>query len=382
MVKVSVVLPVYNVEPYLRDCMDSIVNQTLDDIEIICINDGSTDKSLDILNSYASKDDRFKVFSQENQGHAVATNRGIEMACGEYLYLMDSDDILKLTALEETYNYAEEKSADFVLFQSCNYVNDEDRYYKSKIYSMDGVADFIGDKVVTADDLGDLIFAIPVTPWSKLYNNDFIKRINVKFPEGLVFDDNVFFWDLLFYAKRIAFLRKYFFTRRWYSTSSTTAGDRRFIDSITIHNLMIETFKKHNKLVQYEEKLYNRKVEGGYLRYNGIKDEFKEEYFNALREDFKGYNNIDFIDLLSKRSRVIFKSCLNAANHQEFGLTVQKYDLEVKNSKLTKQNKKLTKENKKLTKENKKLNKKYKQIITSNSWKLTKPLRAVRNYRK
>ena len=93
MVKVSVVIPVYNVEEFLEPCLDSIVNQTLDDIEIICVNDGSTDKSLDILNSYAKNDDRFTVISQENGGHAVATNRGMELANGKYLYLMDSDDL-------------------------------------------------------------------------------------------------------------------------------------------------------------------------------------------------------------------------------------------------------------------------------------------------
>ena len=103
MVKVSVVLPVYNVEPYLRDCMDSIVNQTLTDIEIICVNDGSPDNSLDILNEYAAKDDRISVYDQENGGHAVATNRGIDLATGDYLFLMDSDDVLDLRALELTY---------------------------------------------------------------------------------------------------------------------------------------------------------------------------------------------------------------------------------------------------------------------------------------
>ena len=122
MVKVSVVIPVYNVEDFLEECLNSIVNQSLKDIEIICVNDGSKDKSLEILNSFAENDDRFTVIDQENQGHAVATNRGMELAKGEFLYLMDSDDILGLTALEETYEYAKLKNADFVIFQSLNYL--------------------------------------------------------------------------------------------------------------------------------------------------------------------------------------------------------------------------------------------------------------------
>ncbi|WP_052331736.1 glycosyltransferase family 2 protein [Methanobrevibacter oralis] len=193
MVKVSVVVPVYNVEKYLEECLDSIVNQTLEDIEIICVNDGSTDNSLDILNRYAKHDKRITIISQENKGHAVATNKGIELTSGEYLYLMDSDDIIELNTLKETYEYAKEKDADFVIFQSINFDQSSGKYYKSDFYSMDIVADIIGDSVVNYKDLGIFIFRISVTPWSKLYNNNFIKSIGAKFPEGLIFDDNIFF---------------------------------------------------------------------------------------------------------------------------------------------------------------------------------------------
>ena len=176
LVKISVVIPVYNVEDFLEECLESIINQTFKDIEVICINDGSTDSSLEILNSYKEKDKRFKIFSQENLGHAVATNKGISIAKGDYLFLMDSDDILNLSALEETYHYAKNKDVDFVIFQSINYIMDENRYYESPIYSLEKVSKVVGDKVFNYKDLGDLIFEIPVTPWSKLYKTDFIKK--------------------------------------------------------------------------------------------------------------------------------------------------------------------------------------------------------------
>ena len=328
MVKVSVVIPVYNVEDFLEECLNSIVNQSLKDIEIICVNDGSKDKSLEILNSFAENDDRFTVIDQENQGHAVATNRGMELAKGEFLYLMDSDDILGLTALEETYEYAKLKNADFVIFQSLNYANDTDMTYESEIYSMDKVADFIGDGVVTSDDLKNLIFSITVTPWSKIYNNEFVKRINAKFPEGLIFDDNIFFWEVLFNAERIAFLKKFFFTRRWYSFSSTKAGDLRFLDSIKINNLMIEVFKKYGKFEEYKEILYNRKVNLGFMRFDQIKDEFKEQYFKELKADFIEYkNNTDIYDYLNERNQLIFDSCINSDNARIFWLSVRKFDI-------------------------------------------------------
>ena len=405
MVKVSVVIPVYNVEEFLKECLDSIVNQTLEDIEIICVNDGSKDKSLDILNYYAENDDRFTVISQENGGHAVATNRGMKLAEGEYLYLMDSDDIVELTTLEETYNYAKEKEADFVIFQSLNYAMDEDKIYKTDIYSMDHIADFVGDSVFNYEDLGDMIFDIPVTPWSKLYNNQFIKDIGATFPEGLVFDDNIFFWDVLFNAKRIAFYRKYLFKRRWYSYSSTTAGDQRFLDSIDIHNLMIDRFEKYELLDKYQEKVFNRKVNMAYNRFVDIKPEFEEMYFEKLHDDFErciseGYYEKYMENSLDERNKAIFDSCVNSKSSKEFKYEMAYWDSQVTKKRLQNeikelkdkrtefyksqntlknQLKNLEDENSALKNENLKLNEKFLQIQSSNAWKIMKPLKTVQN---
>ena len=405
MVKVSVVIPVYNVEEFLKECLDSIVNQTLEDIEIICVNDGSKDKSLDILNYYAENDDRFTVISQENGGHAVATNRGMKLAEGEYLYLMDSDDIVELTTLEETYNYAKEKDADFVIFQSLNYVMDEDRIYKTDIYSMDHIADYVGDSVFNYEDLGDMIFDIPVTPWSKLYNNQFIKDIGATFPEGLVFDDNIFFWDVLFNAKRIAFYRKHLFKRRWYSYSSTTAGDQRFLDSIDIHNLMVDKFEKYGLLDKYADKVFNRKVNMAYNRFLGIKPEFEEMYFQKLHDDFEncvddGYYEKYMEKSLDKRNNAIFESCLTSKSSKEFKYEMAFWDAQVTRTRLENdikslkderselyksqnnlknQLKSFEDENSKLKTEILKLNEKISKIESTNAWKIIKPLKTVQN---
>jgi glycosyltransferase involved in cell wall biosynthesis len=102
MPKVSIVIPVYNVEKYLRQCLDSVVNQTLKDIEIICVNDGSTDNSLQILEEYANKDDRIKIINKDNGGLSSARNAGLEIATGVYIGFVDSDDYIEI----ETYNEA------------------------------------------------------------------------------------------------------------------------------------------------------------------------------------------------------------------------------------------------------------------------------------
>lgn len=113
--KVSVIIPVYNVEPYLSACLDSVCHQTLRDIEIICINDGSTDRSLDILQCYAERDSRIQVYSQENRGPGEARNAGIYRAHGEYIQFVDSDDMLEPDALLYAYEKQKQKNWMYLL---------------------------------------------------------------------------------------------------------------------------------------------------------------------------------------------------------------------------------------------------------------------------
>ena len=336
MVKVSVVVPVYNVEDYIRDCLDSIVNQTLKDIEIICVNDGSPDNSLEILREYEAKDDRITVIDQENGGHAVATNRGIELAKGECLFCMDSDDVLELTALEHSYDRLKERDVDFVMFKAINYVDAEDRYYETEVYSMQKIYRKVGSDVFNYKDIGDLMFQASVTPWSKLYKRDFINRENIRFPEGLIFEDNVFFYKALLTAKRICFLNEFLFIRRWYSTSSTMNGDLRFISSIGVSNLVIETFRENHEFDNYKKHLLNNKIKNNYMRYNNLKKPFKEEYFQALKEDFIKILNdkkyyLDFINSVSYRHRRIFEQVIISENHIEFDQIRKTYDEEMTN---------------------------------------------------
>lgn len=339
MVKVSVVIPVYNVEDFLEECLESITNQTLTDIEIICVNDGSKDRSLDILNEYAQKDSRITVIDQENGGHAVATNRGMDLACGDYLFLMDSDDILDLKALELTYNLAEEKSVDFVIFQAINYYMDKDEYLEEENYSMNALADYVGESVFSYRDIRDYVFDITVTPWSKLYKREFIEENKIRFPEGLVFDDNVFFYDVLFAAEKITFLKKHLFKRRWYPTSSTRAGDLRFLNYIDICNLIWDVFYRYGEFDYYKDELFKKKISTVYYWYKNIQDEFKEDFFLKMKEDYEKINAADdfigyFIDNLDSRQKNIFKSTLNSQTHKEFDLYMKNYELEVENEHL------------------------------------------------
>ena len=114
MPKVSIIIPTYNVEAYLKECMDSVTRQTLKDIEIICINDGSTDGSLEILKEYADKDPRIVLVDKENEGYGVGMNIGLDKASGEYIGIVEPDDFVPLNMYEDLYNTAKENDLDFV----------------------------------------------------------------------------------------------------------------------------------------------------------------------------------------------------------------------------------------------------------------------------
>lgn len=379
MVKVSVVVPVYNVEDYLEECLDSIANQTLDDIEIICINDGSTDNSLEILKEYAKKDNRLTVISQENAGHAAATNRGMDLAKGEYLFLMDSDDILKLNAFEDTVKVADEKDVDFVLFQAINYNMDTKEYLEQDSYSMNKLADFVGDGVFNWRDIKKFLFKISVTPWSKLYRRDFVENCGARFPEGLIFDDNIFFWDVLFSAKKITFLRKYLFVRRWHSASSTKAGDMRFLDTFEIYKLIWQCFRKHGVFEEFKKELYNRRVRIAYYRLFRIKPELRKLFLTEFKKNIDELKHEDFFDdfleTMDERNNLILNLLDELNDPEEIIIQVSKFDIEDLKGK----NKALKEKNKKLKMKNKKLKEKNNQVLNSNSWKLTKSLRSAKN---
>ena len=128
MIKVSVIIPVYNVQAYLRQCMDSVTGQTLRDIEIICVNDESTDDSLQILEEYVAKDKRVQIITQKNAGAGAARNNGMRHAKGKYLSFLDADDFFEPDMLEKAYEQAEKDQSDFVVYKSDQYHTEKDEF--------------------------------------------------------------------------------------------------------------------------------------------------------------------------------------------------------------------------------------------------------------
>ena len=196
MPKVSIIIPVYNTEKYLERCLESITNQTLSDVEIICINDYSTDNSLNILNKFADNDNRIKIINfDKNQGASVARNKGIEIAQGEYIGFVDSDDFIDLDFYEKLYNKAKETSAD-ISKADIRMFNNETK--DSKIEDWISINDLI--------KINKAYFTISFT--SAIFSRQLIMDSKIRFPEGYsFFEDPCFTIQIVFYANKIEFVR-------------------------------------------------------------------------------------------------------------------------------------------------------------------------------
>lgn len=192
--KVSVIVPVYNVEKYLENCIDSLVNQSLKEIEIICVNDGSTDNSLDIIRKYEENYNNIIVIDKENGGLSDARNHGIEVSNGEYIAFVDSDDWVELDMLELMYQKAIEEEAEIVTAG-----------YK-EVYS---------DKIDIIDDY-DIQYKIIYegTVWNKIFKKSLIQEYNLRFPKGLWYEDNAFTYRALIVANKIVSVKKAFYNYR------------------------------------------------------------------------------------------------------------------------------------------------------------------------
>ena len=211
--KISVIIPVYNVEKYLRECLDSVVNQTVRDIEIICVNDGSTDSSLSILNEYAEKDQRFRVLSQKNQGAGAARNAGLEVAKGDYLAVLDSDDKYDLSMLQKLLDLARENDLDIAICRSQSLNNKTGKIFQTPWTLHKEMLP--GKKVFNYKDLSLFNFRFSLGwSWDKLFRRDFVEQNHLRFQTLRSQNDALFVFVSLAMAERIAVLDEVLVTHR------------------------------------------------------------------------------------------------------------------------------------------------------------------------
>ena len=290
MADVSIIVPVYNVESYLSMCLDSLTSQSFEDIEIICVNDGSTDKSLDILKHYSKYDSRVKIVNKENGGLSSARNAGVNVASGKYILFVDSDDWISTNAVEHLYNNAQKNNSDLVVFDFCC---DDFRTNQKVIMT---IVDYQGKYENTPFNIETMnpftYKYIPVSAWSKFYKTELIKD-KVKFYEDMIFED-VPFWAYIYsHAKRITYLAEsLYYYRKNRDGSIMTNNGRRFFDVIKAYDRVEEILKSSGCWDKCKPAVQLLMVMDFLQKYNSIAPELKEEFFNTVKSLNKSLDSV------------------------------------------------------------------------------------------
>lgn len=250
-IKVSVIIPVYNAAKFLGECLDSLLNQTLKDIEIICVNDGSKDNSLEILNQYAEKDSRIKVLNQSNQGQSAARNNAMKLAQGEYIGFVDSDDWVDENYYEQLYNAAKRFDSDIA---AGNFMRHGKRIKNKKLnYKKEKLFTNAADKMQAA--------SIPKYNyiWNKIYKRESLFNLNLPFPEGRVYED-------MYWLVRVVYGLNGFVTvsgsnynyRKNAGSTITLKSPKHMADCVYAEKEMIKFFEEHNIPIRVNYKFVKR----------------------------------------------------------------------------------------------------------------------------
>ena len=225
MIRVSVIIPVYNTEQYLRECLESVVSQTLTEIEIICVNDGSPDSSGDILGEFAGRDDRIVVIDQENLGLSGARNAGVAVARGEYLHFLDSDDYLELNALAELHELATLDELDVLYFDGAPFFEDPAMEKAMASYAAYYVRNREYPQVMSGQalltEMSEFSDHRP-SACLQLIRRDFYTAAGLSFIEGIVHEDNPFSFVCALKANRVRYVPEPYYRRRVRKGSITT----------------------------------------------------------------------------------------------------------------------------------------------------------------
>lgn len=255
MPKISVIVPAYNAEKYIEKCIDSIIDQTFDDFEIIVVNDGSKDGTLNLLNAYKKKfPELIKVIDQKNQGLSMTRNNGIKVADGDYLIFVDSDDYIKPDMLEVLYNKAVSGGFDVV-------ASDVDCIYPDKTMLIkSGITE--DKKDLSIEDRKNLFFGVYPTVWNKIYKREIFDNEDLFFEPGIWFEDVLFYHKLIVNINSIGFVNKSFYQYVQNLGSITYTYSEKLGDMKFVMDTIVNYYKKQEIFDEYKSEL-----EYMYVRY-------------------------------------------------------------------------------------------------------------------
>lgn len=298
MCKVSIIVPIYNTEKYLKKCLDSLVNQTLNDIEIILVNDGSTDNSQNIINEYTAKyPDKIKAFTKENGGQASARNLGISQASGEYLAFVDSDDWVEFNMYEELCNKAIKENLDIVCCNEYLVINNE----KKKNFN----------RLIYPNDITNNYIIKESGPWNKLIKRNLIINNNIWFLENRIYEDLAIIPTLALYTDKIGYIDCYLYNYviREGSTMNQTEYNKKLEDIfVVMEELSTKLQDNHKEELEFlyiKHLLFDASLR--FLQYKEGRNEMKKIIF-IMKQNFPNWKNNKYFKQENFKYKLICKA--------------------------------------------------------------------------
>lgn len=284
--KVSVVMPIYNVEKYLQKCLESVMGQTLRDIEIICVNDGSTDSSPDIVRKCASEDSRIIVIDKDNTGYGNSMNVGIDAASGEYIGVVETDDYIEPDMFEVLYNTAIKHGVDFVKSDHYKFVIDKNGQEVSQYFAIDPSGTHY-DRVINPQNTLSTFGLIMMT-WSGIYSTEFLRKNNIRHNEtpGASFQDNGFWFQVFTKSDKCYFVNKAFYHLRRDNPNSSVHQRNKVYAMCTEYDFIEQYLKNNGLFEKYSDIYYAQRCQSYHFTLKRISHEYILEFLKRFSEDF------------------------------------------------------------------------------------------------
>lgn len=314
--KISIVVPVYNVEKFLRQCIDSAVSQTLKDIEIICVDDGSTDSCGSILDEYAANDSRVIVIHKENGGYGIAMNTGLDKATGEYFCILESDDFMMPDACETLYKTAKEFDADIVRSDYFDYTT---KNGKINLVTKQMSQNYSYYYRLICPNKEKEVYTFVMHNWTGIYKLDFLRAKNIRYntTPGASYQDNGFFFQVFSQTDKLVYIPRPFYCYR-IDNPGSSIHDKRKVYTMSEEYKFIRNFLALHP--EFEEDVlpvyYARLFRAHHQTYIRISEEFREEYTSLFRNDMIKARDDHYLDtgLFSERERKNLEFLLNSEN--------------------------------------------------------------------
>lgn len=326
--KVSVIVPVYNVEKYLEKCLDSLINQTLEDIEIICVNDGSTDNSLAILQEYQTKDNRIKIITQENKGLSGARNTGMRHVTGKYVLFVDSDDWIEIDTLESLFSYSVKFKLDITMYPYKFFHEESLNYEENDSSNLNMFNSSFSNCSFGYKDILNFLFKIPHNTWNKFYSKSFLDEIDEEFIEGKNYEDIDFFFKTIFKTDNIGvYKEKPLYNYRIRKKSICTSGGKYSSDIFYILTDVKTRINEIGIYNQIKQDFFLYLIVNFKFVYKNLNKIYADDYFKLLKENYINFNLDQVDDSINKwhfDDRVFYQAITLSDNSKEFELTYKK----------------------------------------------------------